>query len=198
MNKANPSFSEHDVGLTMHTVTQPFAQAWAVLAQVPDPEIPVLSVVELGVVRSLAFENNVLVVHMTPTYAGCPAIETMRDDVMTALQQAGFIARVELVLSPAWSSAWLGPTAREKLRAYGIAPPHIQPSQPQTSQTPQKSQKPQFHHALHFQAPQSGTIACPQCRSRHTEKLSEFGSTACKALYRCKTCQEPFDYFKPY
>jgi ring-1,2-phenylacetyl-CoA epoxidase subunit PaaD len=181
------SLLEQAQGVAVQTAAQQLEQAWRILAEVPDPEIPVLSVVELGVVRSLAFENEVLVVHMTPTYAGCPAIETMRNDVLTALQQSGFTARVELVLNPAWSSACLGETAREKLRAYGIAPPHVQVV---TSN--------QQLRALHFQAPQNGTIACPQCRSRYTEKLSEFGSTACKALYRCKTCQEPFDYFKPY
>lgn len=162
----------------------PITHAWAVLATVPDPEIPVLSLVELGVIRSVQFEHGVVVVQMTPTYAGCPAIETMRTDALTALAAAGFEARIDTVLAPAWSSAWLGEVAREKLRAYGIAPPHVQ--------------GPSHARTLHFHAPSSYSPACPQCRSRNTEKLSEFGSTACKALYRCRACLEPFDYFKPY
>ena len=158
--------------------------AWAALASVPDPEIPVLSLVELGVIRGVAFEGDVLVVQMTPTYAGCPAIETMRADALAALHSAGFEARIDTVLSPAWSSASLGDIARDKLRAYGIAPPHVQPA---------GGARP-----LQFFAPSGYLPPCPQCKSRSTEKLSEFGSTACKALYRCTACKEPFDYFKPY
>lgn len=166
--------------------TAQISQAWEVLATVPDPEIPVLSLVELGVIRDVQFEAEVLVVQMTPTYAGCPAIETMRADALSALQTAGFTARIDTQLSPAWSSAWLDDAAREKLRAYGIAPPHVQSGQKTEA------------HTLHFFAPSTYTPPCPQCKSRNTEKLSEFGSTACKALYRCRACQEPFDYFKPY
>jgi ring-1,2-phenylacetyl-CoA epoxidase subunit PaaD len=108
----------------------------------------------------------------------------MQYDALQALQAAGFDATIHTVLSPAWSSSWLGEAAREKLRAYGIAPPHtlaVNGAQP-----------------LQFHVPSNYKPACPQCASRNTERLSEFGSTACKALYRCLTCREPFDYFKPY
>jgi ring-1,2-phenylacetyl-CoA epoxidase subunit PaaD len=159
-------------------------QAWQVLASVADPEIPVISIVELGVVRAVRMVGAQLEVDITPTYAGCPAIEQMQSDALHALQAAGFAATIRTVLSPAWSSSWLGDAAREKLRAYGIAPPHTQAidgAQP-----------------LQFHIPSTYKPACPQCASRNTERLSEFGSTACKALYRCLACREPFDYFKPY
>lgn len=159
-------------------------QAWQVLATVPDPEIPVISIVELGVVRDVRMQGEVLVVDITPTYAGCPALEQMRSDAQQALFAAGFTATLNTVLSPAWSSSWLGEAAREKLRAYGIAPPHTQPQD--------GAQPLQFHVSSNYKP------ACPQCASRNTERLSEFGSTACKALYRCVACREPFDYFKPY
>ncbi len=158
--------------------------AWQVLATVPDPEIPVISIVELGVVRDVRMEEDQLVVDITPTYAGCPALEQMRSDAQQALQVAGYSATINTVLSPAWSSSWLGEAAREKLRAYGIAPPH--------TLTQDGAQPLQFH------IPSNYKPACPLCASRNTERLSEFGSTACKALYRCVACREPFDYFKPY
>jgi ring-1,2-phenylacetyl-CoA epoxidase subunit PaaD len=159
-------------------------RAWQVLATVPDPEIPVISIVELGVVRDVRMTGEFLVVDITPTYAGCPAIEQMRSDAQQALQAAGFAVTINTVLSPAWSSRWLGKAAREKLLAYGIAPPHT---------LPQDGAQPlQFHVPSDYKPP------CPQCASRNTERLSEFGSTACKALYRCMNCREPFDYFKPY
>ncbi len=163
-------------------------RAWQILATVPDPEIPVISIVELGVVRDVRKAGGALIVDITPTYAGCPALEQMRSDALQALQAAGFETVINTVLSPAWSSSWLGEAAREKLRAYGIAPPHTQPhTQPQNGAQPL-----QFHLPSHYKP------ACPQCASRNTERLSEFGSTACKALYRCLACREPFDYFKPY
>ncbi len=162
--------------------------AWQVLATVADPEIPVISIVELGVVRAVRYVANdygtQLVVDMTPTYAGCPALEQMRSDALTALQAAGLNATINTVLSPAWSSSWLGDAAREKLRAYGIAPPHLADTQ--------------ASKGMLFAPPSGFSPACPQCKSRSTERLSEFGSTACKALYRCLDCREPFDYFKPY
>jgi ring-1,2-phenylacetyl-CoA epoxidase subunit PaaD len=159
-------------------------RAWQVLASVPDPEIPVISIVELGVVRDVRLDGEQLTVDITPTYAGCPAIEQMQSDALEALKAAGFTARIRTVLSPAWSSSWLGDEAREKLRAYGIAPPHT---------LAVDGAKP-----LQFHVPSNYKPACPQCASRNTERLSEFGSTACKALYRCLACREPFDYFKPY
>jgi ring-1,2-phenylacetyl-CoA epoxidase subunit PaaD len=161
---------------------------WEVLSTVPDPEIPVISIVELGVVRAVRYLENdfgsQLVVDITPTYAGCPALEQMRSDALAALTAAGISATIKTVLSPAWSSSWLNDATREKLRIYGIAPPHVaDAAQPK---------------GLQFLPPSGFSPACPQCNSRKTERLSEFGSTACKALYCCTACLEPFDYFKPY
>jgi ring-1,2-phenylacetyl-CoA epoxidase subunit PaaD len=159
-------------------------QAWAVLNTVPDPEIPVISIVELGVVRAVEHVDNGVLVSITPTYAGCPALEQMRSDALAALTAAGIPVTLKTVLSPAWSSSWLNDATREKLRVYGIAPPHLaDAAQPK---------------GLQFLPPSGFSPACPQCNSRRTERLSEFGSTACKALYRCTACLEPFDYFKPY
>jgi ring-1,2-phenylacetyl-CoA epoxidase subunit PaaD len=157
---------------------------WGVLELVPDPEIPVLSVVDLGIVRHvrwLAAKNGggmVLHVGITPTYSGCPATEVIRESVRTALDQAGYVDFVvEEILSPPWTSDWLTDSGREKLTVFGIAPPNRSVSSPR--------------HLFH--AP---VVACPRCSSRETERVSEFGSTPCKAHYRCKSCLEPFDYFK--
>jgi ring-1,2-phenylacetyl-CoA epoxidase subunit PaaD len=152
---------------------------WAVLAQVPDPEIPVLSIVDLGIVRFVRCSADAAArVGLTPTYSGCPATEVIRGSVRAALDRAGFPeARIEEVLSPPWSSAWLSETGRARLRAFGIAPPEEPVSSPR---------------AL-LNAPR---VSCPRCASRDTERLSEFGSTPCKAHYRCRACREPFDYFK--
>jgi ring-1,2-phenylacetyl-CoA epoxidase subunit PaaD len=157
-------------------------QAWKVLNTVADPEIPVISVTELGIVRTIEVDPDGLRVVVTPTYSGCPATEVIAQDIRDALLQAGAASvRVEMRLSPAWTSDWIGEAAREKLRAYGIAPPG--------QCAPAGSARP-----LHFVR---ARIACPKCGSTDTARLSEFGSTACKALYRCQSCLEPFDYFKP-
>lgn len=158
------------------------AQAWKVLDAVADPEIPVISVTELGIVREIDVGPDGLHVVVTPTYSGCPATEVIAQDIRDALLQAG-VARVdvEMRLSPAWTSDWIGEAAREKLRAYGIAPPG--------QCAPAGGAQP-----LHFVRTR---VACPLCGSTDTARLSEFGSTACKALYRCQSCLEPFDYFKP-
>jgi ring-1,2-phenylacetyl-CoA epoxidase subunit PaaD len=149
-----------------------------------DPEIPVITLADLGVLRGVREENGELIVTLTPTYAGCPAMQQMQDDVRAALAAAQIAARIEIVLSPAWTTDWITQEAREKLRAYGIAPP-----QPRARGNAQP---------LHFVSPRNHAPACPHCASAHTERLSQFGSTACKALYRCMACKEPFDYFKPY
>ncbi len=156
--------------------------AWAVLEQVLDPEVPVLSVVELGIVRDVAVVDGTVTVTVTPTYSGCPATEMIQDSIVTALQAAGAEhVTVRMQLAPAWTTDWIAPAAAEKLRRYGIAPPHL-------AGMPLASQPLRFHpRALH----------CPRCDSTRTEQLSAFGSTACKALYRCLDCREPFDYFKP-
>lgn len=156
------------------------AQAWDILKRVPDPEIPVISVTELGIVREvLAAEDGVDVV-VTPTYSGCPATEVIERSIREALSAAGAgTVRVTTRLAPPWTTDWIEADAQEKLRAYGIAPPGAggaDASQPLTF------------------VPR---IACPRCGSRDTERLSQFGATACKALYRCRACREPFEYFKP-
>ncbi len=158
------------------------AKAWATLAQVLDPEVPVLSVIELGIVRDLTVIGATVSVTVTPTYSGCPAIEAIRDDIVAALTAAGAESvQVRTQLAPAWTTDWIAPAASEKLRRYGIAPPH-------RSGTPLAAQPLRFHpRDLH----------CPRCDSARTEQLSAFGSTACKALFRCMACREPFEYFKP-
>lgn len=152
--------------------------AWAALAQVMDPEVPVVSVVDLGIVRDLDWQAGHLHVVVTPTYSGCPATEVIESDIREALELAGFKAPLlERKLTPAWTTDWISDIGRERLRAYGIAPPNGSSSK----------------RSL---LGESTRIVCPQCGSAHTEVLSEFGSTACKALYRCRECLEPFDYFK--
>jgi ring-1,2-phenylacetyl-CoA epoxidase subunit PaaD len=139
------------------------SEVWSVLDHVPDPEIPVLSIVDLGIVRE-ASEFHVL---LTPTYTGCPATQVIEQMVRQALDEAGFPGtRIETTLSPPWTTDWITPEGKRKLREYGIAPP--------SRQSP----------------------ACPQCGSADVEEISRFGSTPCKALWRCRSCAEPFDLFK--
>jgi ring-1,2-phenylacetyl-CoA epoxidase subunit PaaD len=168
--------------VALDTLTQ---RAWEVAAQVVDPEIPVLTIADLGILRSVTGDDDALIVNLTPTYAGCPATRVIEQAVRDALAAAGVAAQVRTVLSPPWSSEWISAAGREKLRAYGIAPP-------------EHGSLPDGTHALHFTAPANHAPPCPHCGSRATERLSQFGSTACKALYRCRDCAEPFDYFKPY
>ncbi|RLQ88788.1 1,2-phenylacetyl-CoA epoxidase subunit PaaD [Notoacmeibacter ruber] len=159
---------------------------WNWLSDVPDPEIPVISVTDLGIVRDVRYEDETLVVAVTPTYSGCPATSVIELDIETALAAKGVSdLRIERRLSPAWSTEWIGEEAREKLRAYGIAPPsESQPSSQIASR------------AARLAGRTSLVVACPRCNSTETEKISQFGSTPCKAAYRCKSCFEPFDYFK--
>ena len=154
-------------------------QAWALLRAVPDPEIPVLSITDLGIVRFVRTDAaGRLQVGITPTYSGCPATEVIRADVRQALAAGGFPdAHLEEVLAPPWTSAWLTPEGRQKLAAFGIAPPQEEVTRPR-------------------QLWQATPVKCPRCASEHTERVSEFGSTPCKAHYRCRDCAEPFDYFK--
>lgn len=154
-------------------------RAWTLLRAVPDPEIPVLSIVDLGIVRHVRCEaDGVLHVGLTPTYSGCPATEVIRAAVGAALSAGGFPdAVLEEVLSPAWTSAWLSAEGREKLRAFGIAPPQEEVAHPR--------------HLWRQPA-----VRCPRCASSGAQRVSEFGSTPCKAHYRCVACGEPFDYFK--
>jgi ring-1,2-phenylacetyl-CoA epoxidase subunit PaaD len=157
------------------------AAAWDVLRGVLDPEVPVLSVVELGIVRDVRTAGGTAHVTVTPTYSGCPATEVIRESIEAALRDAGWAdVQVDTQLAPAWTTDWIGPEAAEKLRAYGIAPPHLKSDAPQPLR---------FHPR---------DIACPRCGSLHTERLSPFGATACKALHRCLDCREPFEHFKPH
>jgi ring-1,2-phenylacetyl-CoA epoxidase subunit PaaD len=143
-------------------------QVWQWLGDVPDPEIPVLSVIDLGIVREVRWDGETLVVTVTPTYSGCPAATVINLDIEAALGKRGVEKlRLERRLSPPWTTDWIGPAAQEKLREYGIAPPVV-----------------------------GAPVACPQCGSTRTETVSQFGSTPCKAAYRCLDCLEPFDRFK--
>jgi ring-1,2-phenylacetyl-CoA epoxidase subunit PaaD len=151
---------------------------WALLDEVKDPEVPAVSVVELGIVRNLEWDGKHLSVDVTPTYSGCPATELIEELIAEALRAAGIRdPQLNRVLTPAWTTDWITSAGREKLRLFGIAPP--QGSASKMSLLGKDS-----------------AIACPLCGSEHTERISEFGSTACKALYRCRDCLEPFDYFK--
>ena len=155
---------------------------WEAVGRVLDPEVPVLSVIDLGIVRDIREEGDAVVVDVTPTYSGCPAMKVIEDDITAALQNAGArLVRVNTVFQPAWTTDWISPDARERLRAYGIAPP----SGAATVAT----------ELIPLQR-RAETIACPRCDSRKTERRSEFGSTACKAIYYCLNCAEPFEYLK--
>ena len=151
-----------------------------ILQAVPDPEVPVISVVELGVVRDVDITPERITVTMTPTYSGCPAMREMEADVKAALLASGVPAvEVKTVLTPAWTTDWIGPAAREKLRRYGIAPPVR--AEPQGLVTLTRARP---------------AVPCPFCGSGDTQLQSEFGSTACKAIHTCRACGSPFDEFK--
>ncbi len=155
-------------------------QIWSWLHDVPDPEIPVISVVDLGIIRDVVWDGDTLVVSVTPTYSGCPATAIINDDIETKLHKEGIEhVRLERRLSPAWNTAWISERGREKLLDFGIAPP-VEGS-----------------GACGLGRPQI-TVCCPRCRSTNTENVSQFGSTPCKASYRCSDYLEPFDYFKPF
>jgi len=157
------------------------AQAWQALQQVPDPELPAVSVCELGIVREVRAAEDGVTVVVTPTYSGCPATQMIEAAIRTALEDAGAASvSVETRLSPAWTSDWLTPEAHAKLRAHGVCPPQRVANE--------------AARTLRFIPP---APSCPRCGARDTVRLSQFGSTACKALYRCTQCREPFEYFKP-
>jgi ring-1,2-phenylacetyl-CoA epoxidase subunit PaaD len=156
------------------------AVAWRAAASVVDPEIPVLTIEDLGVLRSVDIVDGRVDVVITPTYSGCPAMDAIRDDVATALAGAGFDdVRVTLTLAPAWTTDWMSDAGKQKLREFGIAPPTGAARPP--AQGPVRL---------------SLAVKCPHCSSLNTHELSRFGSTSCKALYECRDCLEPFDYFK--
>ena len=152
---------------------------WEILEQVNDPEVPVLSVIDLGIIRDVVLKENHFEIIITPTYSGCPAMDIISMNIRLKLMEHGLRdVTVKQVLSPAWTTDWMSEGGKEKLKAFGIAPPN--PSQ-------------QVCHTSLFA---EESIQCPRCNSFHTTRISEFGSTACKSLYRCESCKEPFDYFK--
>ena len=153
-------------------------EIWAYLEEVSDPEIPVLTVVDLGVVRAVEITETRCHVTITPTYSGCPAMKMIEEQIIEKLTEKGIEnVKVSLVLSPAWTTDWLTESGKNKLREYGIAPPEHE-----------------VDKSVLFSEPT--VVPCPQCESRNTKMISQFGSTACKAHYQCNECLEPFDYFK--
>jgi ring-1,2-phenylacetyl-CoA epoxidase subunit PaaD len=151
---------------------------WELLERVKDPEVPVLSVVDLGIIRSVELNNDELLITITPTYSGCPAMHTIEDDINTILLQNGIDRfQIKTTLSPAWTTDWITEKGRENLREYGIAPPENE-----------------VDKSILFAEPT--VVPCPLCKSKNTKMVSLFGSTACKAHYQCNDCLEPFDYFK--
>jgi ring-1,2-phenylacetyl-CoA epoxidase subunit PaaD len=158
--------------------------AWRVLAGVLDPEVPVVSVVDLGIVREVREEEGALVVVVTPTYSGCPATEVIAQSIVAALDAAGLgPARLALQRAPAWTSGWISAEGKEKLHGYGIVPPG-----------PVEADR---GVPMRFVPRAVAPLACPRCASLDTERLAAFGATACKALWRCRACGEPFEHFKP-
>ena len=166
---------EHGAPLTAERVR-------AILEGVKDPEVPVVSVVELGIVRDVTVDGTRVAITITPTYSGCPAMREIEQDMRAALHAEGIDdVALETVYAPAWTTDWIGPVAREKLRAYGIAPPG-----------------PVERGGLVTLAHRRAAVACPRCGSHDTALQSEFGSTACKAIHVCNACREPFDEFKAF
>ena len=159
--------------------------AWDVLDTVLDPELPAVSVRDLGIVRDVLAHDAGLEIVLTPTYSGCPATEVIEHDVLAAIDAAGLgPARVSLRRAPAWTTDWISAEGRRKLTAYGIAPPHVVAAGEPVP-------------IRFFGRAGAASLACPRCGSLRTERLSAFGTTACKALYRCLACKEPFEHFKP-
>ncbi len=151
---------------------------WSILEQVSDPEIPVLSIMDMGVVRSATISNDIVKVEITPTYSGCPAMDVIGDDIKKALKDAGYISEIDLILHPAWTTDWITPRGRKALENYGIAAP-----------LETEADKDVLLNGKRL-------VKCTNCGSQNTRLVSQFGSTACKAQFQCVDCQEPFDYFK--
>jgi ring-1,2-phenylacetyl-CoA epoxidase subunit PaaD len=155
-------------------------ELWSVLNDVLDPEVPVISIVELGIVRDIQQSDEGVTVTITPTYSGCPAMHVIEQEILAALTARGVEpVKIRTVYAPAWTTDWIGPGAREKLRAYGIAPP-----------------SPVDHSAPISIGKRRPAIRCPYCASTQTELQSEFGPTACKAIHFCRSCTQPFEEFK--
>ncbi len=155
------------------------SKIWLLLEAVPDPEIPVLSVIDLGVVRNISQSDNGIEITITPTYSGCPAMNQFEADIISHLNKNGYSnVSIKTVYNPAWTTDWITDEAKIKLEKFGIAPPQ--------EKTTDKR----------FILGEPPTVRCPQCKSTDTTMISQFGSTACKSLYKCNNCKEPFDYFK--
>jgi len=160
------------------TTTITAEDIWGILEDVKDPEVPVLTVVDLGVVREVNhIEDNQWQIIITPTYSGCPAMQVIEEDIIKRLKEEEIEANVKLVLSPAWTTDWISENGKKKLEEYGIAPPQDE-----------------VDKSVLFGA--KTVVPCPLCKSKNTKMISQFGSTACKAHYQCIDCKEPFDYFK--
>ena len=165
----------------MVTATPTEAHIWDLLEEVTDPEVPVLSILDLGIVRHVEVAGEHITVTITPTYSGCPAMNTIATDIRLRLLAEGYTKlTIHNQLSPAWTTDWMTPAGRAKLEEYGIAPPVDGTAS---------------GHVLNLFG-QDTAVRCPLCKSAHTHLVSQFGSTACKALYQCDDCREPFDYFK--
>ena len=155
-------------------------QIWSLLSGIPDPEIPVISITELGVVRNVEVNKNGIIISITPTYSGCPAMKVFEDDIISTLTREGYQnIKIKTIYSPAWTSDWLGEEAKQKLKKYGIAPPG------KTSEDKN----------MMFEE-NTKIVPCPYCDSSNTKLTSQFSSTACKALHFCNQCQQPFEHFK--
>lgn len=164
----------------MNVLQNDIKEIWNTLETVCDPEVPVLSILDLGIVRNVEFANEKYTITITPTYSGCPAMDVITMQIRMALLEKGIRNfEIKTILSPAWTTDWMTQAGKEKLKAYGIAAPHHK----QSVCTPDAFAEEE-------------AIQCPQCNSYHTKLVSQFGSTACKALYQCEDCKEPFDYFK--
>ena len=159
-------------------VTHIDQKLFEILETVSDPEIPVLSIMEMGVVRSANIVNGIVEIEITPTYSGCPAMDVIAEDIISAFKVKGYVAKVELILSPAWTTDWITPKGRAALEKYGIASPLSAEADKDALLGNKK------------------VVKCPQCGSLNTKLVSQFGSTACKAFFQCEDCLEPFDYFK--
>ncbi len=175
-------------------MSQTVERVWAELDRLSDPEIPVITLREMGILRDVREIPEGVEVVITPTYSGCPAMGQIEDDVRATLQRLGVGARVVTQLSPAWTTDWMTDAAKDKLRAYGIAPPQGRCA----SDAAGHQSSANVLRFVRDAAQPVPDVPCPHCGSTHTVETSHFGSTACKALYKCLDCQEPFDYFKPY
>ena len=153
---------------------------FTLLSEIPDPEIPVISITDLGIIRNINSVDDKLIISITPTYSGCPAMKQIEDDIKIKLKENGFTnVEIKMVYAPAWTTDWINDDAKEKLRKYGIAPPE--------------------HSTIDkrvLMGLEERVVKCPKCGSKNTTMISQFGSTACKSLYKCTDCLEPFDYFK--